>query len=54
MANPIQANRSPHRVFLAGSFYSRQNSESQEHNRTNRNPVRGYVQKVGGIGSGRR
>jgi hypothetical protein len=49
MANPIQANRSPHRVFLAGSFYSRQNSESQEHNRTNRNPVRGYVQKVGGI-----
>ena len=47
--NQIPANRSAYRIFLAGSFYSRQNSESQENNRTNRNPVAGHVQQVGGI-----
>jgi hypothetical protein len=51
MANPIpiQANRSACRIFLTSGFYSRQNSESQEHNRTNRDPVGGHVQQVGGI-----
>jgi hypothetical protein len=47
--NQIPMIRSSYRVFLAGSFYSGQNSESQEHNRPDRNPVGGYMQQVGGI-----
>jgi hypothetical protein len=47
--NQIPAIGSSHRVFLTSSFYSRQNSESQEYNRANRNPVGGHVQQVGGI-----
>jgi hypothetical protein len=37
------------RISLTGSFYSRQNSNSQEYDRAHDNPMRGHVHQVRAI-----